>query len=265
MNTVVSRDGTRIAFDRVGNGSPVILVDGALCHRAFGPSKAMARELSPKFSVITYDRRGRGESGNTRPYAVEREYEDIEALITAAGGSAGLVGFSSGAALALAAVHHGAPARKVAVYEPPFIVDAGRDPIPTDFRARLDAAIAAGRPGDAVRMFMKLVGAPSIMVTVMRLTPAWRKLKAVAHTLPYDIELVEQYQRGTALPPARWSGVRVPALVLAGGKSPAWMRNAAKALADALPRAEHRVLAGQTHMVKPGVLAPGLVDFFAEA
>lgn len=262
MNTVVSKDGTRIAYDRVGDGPPVILVDGALCHRAFGPSKALARQLSAKFSVITYDRRGRGESGNTRPYAVEREYEDIGALIAATGGRADVFGISSGAALALAAVDHGVAVRRVAVYEPPFIVDAGRDPIAPDFRARLDDAIAAGRPGDAVRMFMQLVGAPSIMVTVMRLTPAWRKLKAVAHTLPYDIELVEAYQRGTALPAGMWSGVRVPALVLAGGKSPAWMRNGAKALADALPRAEHRVLAGQTHMVKAGVLGPELVAFF---
>src|SRR5882762_5064638 len=162
MKKVLSKDGTPIAFDQTGNGPAVILVDGALCYRASGPSGSLAALLAQHFTVFTYDRRGRGDSGNTAPYAVEREVEDIEALIQEAGGSAFVYGISSGAALALEAANRGLAIRKLALYEAPFIVDDSRTPIPDDFLARLNGLIAADRRADAVRMFMGLVGVPGI-------------------------------------------------------------------------------------------------------
>jgi pimeloyl-ACP methyl ester carboxylesterase len=262
MPTTMSKDGTTIAYNRAGNGPALILVDGALCYREFGPSKALATLLARNFTVFTYDRRGRGESGDTAPYELDREIEDIEALIKVAGGSANVYGISSGAALALEAASRGLAIRKLALYEAPFIVDDSRDPIPADYLPRLKSFIANGRRSDALRLFMKLVGAPAIFVAFMRLMPAWSKLKAVAHTLPYDISIVHENQRGNPLPSGRWNGLTAPTLVVDGGKSPTWMRNAARALAVAL-NAKYRTLEGQTHVVKPQVLAPVLTEFFA--
>lgn len=261
MPTVTSQDHTPISYDRVGQGPPLIIVDGALCYRGFGISAAFAKALASRFTVYTYDRRGRGESGDTQPYHIDREIEDLAAMIAAAGGRAALLGFSSGAALALEAAHRGLPVSHVVCYEPPFIIDNARDPIPPDFLANLTAAVAAERRADAVRMFMRLVGAPGLMVFIMQLTPAWRKLKAVAHTLPYDISIVELQQRGRPYPPERWAGVRARALIVSGGKSPAWMRSSASALAAAVPGARHSELPGQTHMVKPAALVPVVTEF----
>jgi pimeloyl-ACP methyl ester carboxylesterase len=263
MNKVLSKDGTPIGFDRSGKGSPVILVDGALCYRASGPMGPLAALLAEKFTVFTYDRRGRGDSGNTMPYAVEREVEDIEALIKEAGGSAHVYGISSGAALALEAANHGLAIKKLALYEAPFIVDDSRPPIAPDFVAQLNTLISADRRGDAVKLFMKLVGVPGIFIAIMRFMPAWKKLKGIAHTLPYDIMIVQDNQRGKPLPDKRWASATVPILVVDGGKSPAWMRNGMRALAGVLPNAKLRTLEGQTHMVKPKALAPVLMEFFA--
>jgi pimeloyl-ACP methyl ester carboxylesterase len=262
MATTFSKDGTAIAYNKAGNGPPLILVDGALCYREFGPSKALAALLTRDFTVFTYDRRGRGESGDTAPYELDREVEDIEALIKVAGGSACVYGISSGAALALEAASRGLPISKLALYEAPFLVDDSREPIPADYPSRLENLIANDRRSDALRLFMKSVGAPAIFVVFMRLTPAWSKLKAVAHTLPYDISIVHENQRGKPLPAGRWNGLTAPTLVVDGGKSPAWMRNAAQALAASL-NAKYRTLDGQTHMVKPQALAPVLREFFA--
>jgi pimeloyl-ACP methyl ester carboxylesterase len=263
MNTLRSKDGTSIAFDRSGHGPAVILVDGALCYRASGPSGPLAALLREHFTVFTFDRRGRGDSGDTAPYAVEREVEDIEALINEAGGSAFVYGVSSGAALALEAAKQGLAIKRMALYEAPFIVNDSRPPIPKDFVEQLDRLIAADREGDAVRLFMKLVGVPAMFIVLMRFMPAWSKLTAVAHTLPYDITLVQDYQRGKPLPAARWASTTVPTLVMEGGKSPEWMRQGVQALASVLPNARLRTLEGQTHMVKPNVLAPALLEFFA--
>ncbi len=262
MKKVLSKDGTPIAFDRLGQGPAVILVDGALCYRASGPMGPLAALLAPHFTVFTYDRRGRGDSGDTAPYSVEREVEDIEALIKEAGGSALVYGVSSGAALALEAANHGAAIRKLALYEAPFIVDDSRSPIPDDYLAQLNKLIASDRRADAVRFFMKLVGVPAIFIVLMRFMPAWSKLKAIAHTLPYDITIVQDNQKGKPLPAKRWASVTVPTLVVDGGKSPPWMRLAMRALADVLPNPKRRTLDGQTHMVNPKVLAPALVEFF---
>lgn len=263
MPRVISKDGTSIAFDRVGSGPALILIDGALCYRAFGPMKPLAAQLSSHFTVFTYDRRGRGESGNGRPYAVEREIEDLEAIVREAGGEAFAYGASSGGALALEAANRGVAIKKLIAYEPPFVVDASIPPVPDDYVARLNALISAGRPGDAVKMFMRTVGAPGLFIAIMPLMPMWSKLKGVAATLPHDFTLMGEGQRGRPFPLGRWSSVRVPALVMDGGKSPAWMRNGISALSKAVPNATYRTLPGQTHMVKAKVQAPVIVEFLA--
>jgi pimeloyl-ACP methyl ester carboxylesterase len=264
MNTTLtSRDGTTIAYETTGTGPPLILVDGALCHRDFGPSRPLAEQLAGDFTVITYDRRGRGESGDGAAYAVEREVEDLEALIEAAGGSAHVYGISSGAVLALGAAQRGLRIDSLALYEPPFIVDDGRAPMARDYESRLTGYIVAERRGDAVRLFMREVGMPAILVHLMRFMPAWSKLKRVAHSLSYDAAVMRGTQDGRPLPEGRWSNVRVPTLVVAGGKSDAWMHHGTQALADALPNARLETLEGQNHMVKPKALAPMLAKFFA--
>jgi pimeloyl-ACP methyl ester carboxylesterase len=263
MNTVRSKDGTLIAFDRAGDGPAIILVDGALCYRASGPMGPLAKLLTPHFTVFTYDRRGRGDSSNTAPYSAEREVEDIDALIKEAGGSAFVYGISSGAALALEAANCGLAIKSLALYEAPFIVDASHPPIPEDFLTRLNDLIASDRRGDAVKLFMKLVGVPTVFIALMRVMPAWPKLTAVAHTLPYDITIVKDNQRGKPLSSRQWASVTVPTLVMDGGKSPAWMRNGMRALGDVLPNAQRRTLDGQNHMINAAPLAPVLTEFFS--
>jgi pimeloyl-ACP methyl ester carboxylesterase len=262
LSTVRSADGTTIAYTRAGQGPPLILVDGALCSRSFGPMPKLAEQLTPRFTVYTYDRRGRGASGDTKPYSPDREVEDIQALVALAGDTAYLHGTSSGAALALEAARHSPSITKLAVYEPPFIVDGTRTPMPDDWLPRLKQLVADGRNGDAVKMFMRFVGTPALFTAVMPLTPVWGKLKAVAPTLPYDITIVHDHQRGTPFAPAEWADVKAPTLVAAGGKSPAWMTNATRALADALPDATYRTLPAQNHMVKAQAIAPVLTEFF---
>jgi pimeloyl-ACP methyl ester carboxylesterase len=263
MSTARSRDGTRIAFSRSGEGPPVILVDGALCSRSFGPMPQLARLLGEDFAVFTYDRRGRGESGDRAPYAVQREVEDIEALIQEAGGSAYVYGVSSGAALALEAAARGLPISKLALYEAPFIVDNTRPPLSENYIPELNRLIAQDRRGDAVKLFMRVVGVPAIFIALMRITPAWSKLKAVAHTLPYDAAIVSENQRGKRLRAEQWGSITVPTLVMGGGKSNAWTRNAVQAVVAALPNAKHRTLEGQNHNVAAKALAPVLTEFFA--
>jgi pimeloyl-ACP methyl ester carboxylesterase len=263
VRRVLSKDGTAIAFDRIGNGPPVILVDGALCYRGMGQSGQLAELLAQHFTVFTYDRRGRGGSGDTTPYAVEREVEDIAALLSEAGGAAFVWGTSSGAVLALEAANRLSGVKKLALYEAPLIVDDCRSMTEDDW-VRIGAAVAADRRSDAVRLFLKLVGVPGFFIALMRLLPMWSKLKAVAHTLPYDGAIVKENQRGKPLPASQWSSVTVPALVMDGGKSPAWMRHANRSLADILPNAQYRTLEGQTHMLKPKAHAPMLVEFFKD-
>src|SRR4029077_18288586 len=194
MSTVLSKDGTAIAFDKLGTGEPIILVDGALCSRSFGPLPKLAQLLEPRFTVFNYDRRGRNETGDTPPYAVERELEDIEALIAKSGGSAFVFGTSSGAALALAAAARGANIRKLALYEPPFVAVSSARTVPPDSEAQLQRLIATGRRGDALKFFMvDMVGMPAIFAYIMRVLPVWPKLKAVAHTLPYDAAVLGDF------------------------------------------------------------------------
>lgn len=260
MSTVLSKDGTAIAFDKLGNGEPIILVDGALCSRSFGPLPKLAQLLAPHFTVFNYDRRGRNESGDTPPYAVEREVEDIEALIAKSGGSASVFGTSSGAALALAAAARGANVKKLALYEPPFVAGRSARTAPPDSEAELKRLIAAGRRGDAVKFFIvDMVGMPAIFAYIMRVLPIWPKLKAVAHTLPYDAAVLGDF----SLPKERAASVAVPTLVIGGEKSPVELRSAVSAVAETVPHAKLRMLKGQTHNVSVKVLTPVLIEFFA--
>ena len=260
MSQITSKDGTVIDYERSGRGPALILVDGAMCSRDFGPMPKLAPLLVPHFTVYAYDRRGRGRSGDTKPYAKEREVEDIGALIQTAGGRASLVGLSSGGALALEAAASGLPVEKVVAYEPPYVGVTGNGAIP-DHQARLQALVAEGDRGGAVKYFMRsMVGAPAPMVVMMQLMPwIWRKLKAVAHTLPYDAAVMSGFE----VPAARLAQVRVPTLVMHGSKTDARLVRAAQAVAAAIPGALHRTLAGQTHNVSPGVLTPALVEFLA--
>ena len=261
MSEVISADGTRIGYETAGDGPALIVVDGALCSREVGPSRRLARTLGERFTVYAYDRRGRGESGDTRPYSVEREIEDLEALIDVAGGSAHVCGISSGAQLALEAAARSPRIARLALYELPCILDGSHPPVAADTAERYEAAIAAGRADEPVDHFLRFVGVPPPVIGLMRASPDWDKLTALAPTLPYDARVMRDYQRGEPLPAGRWSGVAQPVLVLNGGRSPGWMANGAAALADAIPEAEHRVLAGQTHMVKARALAPVLAEF----
>jgi pimeloyl-ACP methyl ester carboxylesterase len=277
MKQVLSKDGTRIAYDQTGNGPPVILVTGALGFRSHASSSDLASALSLHLMAIDYDRRGRGDSGDTPPYAVEREVEDIEALIDAVGGSAYLYGLSSGAVLALeAASRFPSKVKKLAMYEPPFLVDDSRPPVPADYVAQLQAAIAAGKPGDAVEIFMtQAIRIPPELVEYMRSSPPappaadgsmqpppWEEMKAVAHTLPYDGMIMGDTMSGRPLPHGKWSGNTAPTLVLAGGNSEPFFRTAAQALVAELPNARYSVLEGQDHAVSPRALAPVLIEFF---
>lgn len=263
MNRIISKDGTSIAYTSIGQGPALILVDGALCYRASGPNGPLAEQLSPYFTVYTYDRRGRGDSNEVKPYAIEREVEDIAALIEEAGGSAYLYGISSGAALALEAAKRISSVKKLVVYEAPFVVDESRLPVPDDYASTFDKLLAANRRSAAVKHFMrKGVGLPAIAMVMMPLMPAWSKLKAVAHTLPYDTLLTERFQQAKPLPSDYWLSVNIPTLVIYGGKSPAWMQNGMKTLAKALPQADLHVLRGETHIVKPKSLAPVMIDFY---
>jgi pimeloyl-ACP methyl ester carboxylesterase len=259
---VTSKDGTLIAFDRSGQGPALILVGGALSDRS--ASAPLAKLLAPRYTVFAFDRRGRGDSGDTPPYAVEREVEDIEALVDKAGGSAFMHGHSSGAVLALTATStFSTKIRKLTLYEPPFIVDDSRPPPPQDYIQQIKALVDAGRRGDAVAYFMtEVVGTPAPAVAQMRKAPTWPAMEGLAHTLAYDGAVLGDAMAGKPLPARRWASATTPTLVMDGGASPAWIRHTAQSLAQVLPNAQHRTLEGQTHAVAPDVMAPVLERFF---
>jgi hypothetical protein len=257
MSTVTSADGTTIAVTRAGRGPALVLVDGAMCYRGAGPLAALADQLTDHFTVYTYDRRGRGESGDTPPYAVEREIEDLGALIDHAGGSAYGYGISSGAALllrsAVARTGRGPlPWHRLALYDPPFTGPKEA------YRRQLGDLLAAGRRGDAVTLFMTTVGVPAPAIDGMRASPGWPRFEAIAPTLAYDDAVLGD----GSVPTGDAAQVKVPTLVLDGEASPPGLRTAAAALAGAIPDAQHRTLPAQTHDVDPQSLAPHLLEFF---
>ncbi|GHO87020.1 alpha/beta fold hydrolase [Dictyobacter formicarum] len=260
MKHVQSADGTTIAYDQIGHGPAVILVDGALGSRAFGFLVPLATGLSPHFTVIIYDRRGRGESTDTQPFALEREIEDIEALINEVGDEAFLYGISSGAALALeATVKLGHKVKKLALYEAPYDSDAARKLAFRTYRKQLVEVLAEGRRGDALGLFMMFVGMPPEHLEGARQQPMWPMWEAVAHTLPYDAAALGE---DGSVPTEKATRVPVLTLVMDGSASFPFMNTTAIALAKAIPNGEHRTLEGQTHEVEAKVLAPALVEFF---
>jgi len=262
-SAVTSKDGTSIAYDKIGHGPAVILVAGTLCSQSFWSGPELAKLLAPRFTVYNYDRRGRGESGDTMPYAVAREIEDIEALIDEAGGTAYLYGHSSGAALALeAALRLGNKVKKLAMYEAPYNDDAQAQRAWKQYIKQLTEALAADRRGDAVALFMKLVGTPADQIEAMRHAPAWPMLEAIAPTLAYDHTSI--LGQDAAVPIERAAHVLVPTLVMNGGASYPFMYDTARALSQAMPHAELRTLEGQRHDVDLDVLAPVLMEFFSE-
>jgi pimeloyl-ACP methyl ester carboxylesterase len=262
VDTVTSKDGTTIAFDRVGEGPPIVVVGGAMSTAA--AAAPLAELLAPGFTVVPYDRRGRGGSGDTPPYAVEREIEDIDVLLAEVGGSAFALGHSSGAALALEAAARGSAITRLALYEPPFITDDSRPPLPDDYVAHLDELTGADRRGDAVEYFMTVgVGIPAEAVTQMKDAPMWPSLETVAHTIRYDARIMGDHMSGAPLQAGGWAGATMPTLVMDGGASDPWIRHSARTLAEVLPNAEYRTLEGQTHEVAPDVLAPVLTGFIA--
>ncbi|WP_410795717.1 alpha/beta fold hydrolase [Paenibacillus sp. J5C2022] len=268
MNIAKSKDGTKIAYDKIGTGPALILVTGAFGYRKFPAQIELAKLLAGHFTVYSYDRRGRGDSGDTAPYAVEREIEDLGALIREAGGSAHVWGLSSGAVLALEGAARGLNITRLVLHEPPFIVDPSDRKPPADFKKHLSELVAGDRRAEAVKYFMtEGMGVPSFIVGMMRMMPGvWSKLVALAHTLPYDAALLNDYFRGAPLPASRWSSVAMPALVMEGPESPASLRHAAQAAARALPNA--RLLSkkglGHTKKLNAGLISQELITFFQE-
>jgi pimeloyl-ACP methyl ester carboxylesterase len=252
-----SADGTKIAFERTGEGPALIIIGGALNSRR--SADMLVPLLAQHFTVFAYDRRGRGDSTDTPPYSPEREIEDLKALIDAAGGSAYAYGHSSGAILALEAAAAGAPIAKLAAYEPPYLTgDAPEEPWDA-FRDRVQGALDAGDRGAAVELFIRHTG--SEFDEGMKSMPWWPAILGVAHTLPYDLTLTGD----GSVPADRLSGISIPTLGIYGGASPSWAGSAISAVAAAVPAMKQEELAGQNHGVANEAVAPVLNDFFSWA
>jgi pimeloyl-ACP methyl ester carboxylesterase len=257
----ISRDGTRVAFTKAGSGPPVVLVDGAFCYRELGPAPELAPLLAQHFTVFVYDRRGRGESGDTSPYAIEREIDDLQAVVDEAGGTADVVGVSSGAALALQAVASGVKVKKLVLYEPPYVTSGDRPKPQEDPKIHIQQLVSAGDRAGAVKFFLAdVVGVPRLIVFAMPLfmRSNWKRMEQVVHTLPYDLTITDD----RSVLKERSASISVPTLVLGGEKSPTGLRDAVSAVAKALPNARSQFLAGQDHNLSAPIVAPLAVDFF---
>lgn len=256
MRTIASADGTSIAFDHEGNGAPVILLSGAFCDRR--TTKLLATALSDEFTTLNVDRRGRGDSGDANTYAVEREIDDIAAVVAAAGGSASLFGHSSGATLALRAAAGGVAITRLLLYEPPFDVDGLRPPLAADLPDRIASLVTEGRRGEAVELYQtEAIGMPQEAVERLRDAPFHAGMEAIAHTLAYDAAIVGDLR----LPETDVRNVTIPTLVLAGEHSMPMLRNAAQTLASALPNGSLVTLAGSGHEINPDVTAPAIATY----
>lgn len=262
MNKVISRDGTEIAYDKAGTGTALILVDGAMSTRNSNDKQALVDLLQPHLTVYKYDRRGRGDSGDVQPYAVEREIEDIAALIDESGGNAYLYGHSSGAALAMDATIALDRVKKLAMYEAPYNDDPAAMQRWSEYIKQLTAALAEDRRGDAIALFMRLVGVPDERINQMRNAPGpmWSGMEALAPSLAYDHTAI--LGQDAAVPTKEASKVRVPAIVMSGSASFPFMQETAQALARAMPQGKFVSLEGQTHEVSMQALAPVLIEFF---
>ena len=258
MEKVTSEDATKIAYDRTGSGPALILVLGALNSRKSGTR--LAKLLAARFTVISYDRRGRGSSTDTAPYSAQREVEDIAALIGAVGEPVFLYGHSSGAALALeAAMKLRKKIGKLAIYEVPYTLDKKARKAANEYDKTLKKLLAAGRKDEAVALFVRSVGVSDKQIHAMKRMPMWKGLEKLAPTLAYDSQVLGE---GHALPAARLSHISIPTLVMHGSAGAPFMRDVAREISEAIPQAQLRTLARQTHGVSPKVLAPVLEEFF---
>lgn len=259
MKKVKSKDGTSIAFSLSGRGEPLIMIDGAFCRRTFGPMEKIAPYLVNDATVICYDRRGRGDSGDSTTYSVEREIEDIDALIREVGGQVNVFGMSSGGALAIKAVKYGLNIQKIAVYEPPFVTDGNEHKPPIDTIDKVKAILSQGDKSGAAKFYLtKVMGMPSFFYYIMRLLPMWTNMKEMATTLPYDAEIMGDF----SLPENEIKDISIPLTVIGGDKSPKVLRTAVKAIGEVNKRAEVIILKNQTHNVNAQVVAPVLAKFF---
>jgi pimeloyl-ACP methyl ester carboxylesterase len=255
---VTSRDGTRIAYEKIGSGPPLLVVNGALGFRAMSFAKQLRTEFAKYFTVIDYDRRGRGESGDQRSYSVDREIGDIDVLVRqAAGGACYVFAQSSGATLALRAAAAGVPMKALVAYEPPFMVGNPRDRPAADYRDQVTALIATGQRDEAVRYFMRTVGVPGFFVALMRLFPFWKQLRSSAHTLPYDAEIMGDFE----LPARELAAIDVPVVAAAGDNTTPTLKRAVQAVAEIVPGAQRQVAPKMSHAIKPALLAPLLREW----
>lgn len=267
-STVVSADGTRLTTQAVGTGPLLVLIDPAMATRR--DSAKLTTALAPHFTIVGYDRRGRGDSGDADPSGtdVANEVADVAAVIAAHGGRAILFGSSSGAVLALeAAARLGDAVTGLVLYEPPFIVDDSRAPVPHDLPGRIAADVAAGRTGAAsASFFTEAVGVPPAFVAMMRLTPMWRRAKRIVPTVRYDFAALEGLQDGRPLPADRWKGLAAPGVVVVGSRSEPFFHAGARSLADVAPSIEFEVLDGGHHgtpMMSPAPLVERMIARFA--
>ncbi|MDQ0268640.1 alpha/beta fold hydrolase [Cytobacillus purgationiresistens] len=266
MHIVKSKDGTKIAYEKIGNGPAVILVAPAVADHT--DAVLLAERLSMYFTVYNYDRRGRGKSTDSTTYAVEREVEDIEAIIQEAGGKVHLFGSSSGAVLALEATSKlGNKVNKLFLFEPPFIINDGRVPVSADYVQHLNKLILAEKRSDAVEYFMtEAIGIPAEYLEPMKADPSWEFMKSMAHKLAYDGLVMSDTQSGKPLPTDRWN-VDIPTLVMTGENSEPFLHDGARAIADLLQYGEHRILSGQDHsvvMMAPDVMSTVIKEFFIQ-
>jgi pimeloyl-ACP methyl ester carboxylesterase len=260
IQSVISKDGTKIAYDKIGSGPVVIFVLGALNTRKSGAK--LAKLLASRFTVISYDRRGRGNSTDTAPYAPQREIEDVAALIDTAGDRVNLYGHSSGAAIVLeVALKLRKQVRKLAIYEAPYSLDEDARKAAQEYDRQLKKLLASGRNGDAVALFVRNVGVSDKQIEAMKRLPMWRGLVALAPTLAYESDVLGE---GHSLPAVRLAAIAIPTLVMHGGAGAPSMLDVARAISKAVPGAQLQTLAGQTHGVSPKVLAPVLEEFFSD-
>jgi pimeloyl-ACP methyl ester carboxylesterase len=258
MEMITSTDGTTIAFDQLGSGPPLVLVSGAMCGRL--ADQAIAEALADQFTVLNYDRRGRGDGGDTGPYAVAREIEDLAAVLDAAGGSAVVVGLSSGGALVLLAAAAGLPIRAAVAWEVPYRTDAEGRRAAADYRRRTDELLVRGRRGEAVELFLRTVGVPEEAITGMQQSPFWAAGETIAPTLSYDAAVLGD----GGVPVDRLERITCPTALFTGGAGPALFPAAAEAALAALPAGTHRVLENQVHDVDPAVLASAVAEFVGQ-
>lgn len=255
--TLVSKDGTRIAYEAIGNGPALVVVAGALGYKDFPYLRKFAAALAKEFRVFSYDRRGRGGSTDTKPYAVQKEIDDLAAVCRGAGGSPIVVGISSGAALALEAAAAGAPIGRLVAFEPPYMLGNYRKPEHARFEVVLSRLLASDDRDGALKLFMRTVGVPGFIIAIMRLFPFWKGLRKAAHTLPYDAAVMGGFE----LPAARLAQIRVPTLVAGGSKSPESLKAAVRAVATAVPGARQVEIPKQSHAIKAAALLPFVRQF----